>query len=97
MAISVYLQKDELLKEQQELRKKEMKKLPTGALILVTGLTNTINRNELKDTAKGLGWDVAFVDYNIGDPTAYIRLQAQDSAKQVILRTNKIYSLYYSI
>lgn len=76
--------KSELLKEQHELKKKELKKLPTGALILVTGLTNTINRNQLKDGAKLLGWDVAFVDYNQGDPTAYIRLQAQDSAKEAL-------------
>lgn len=76
--------KDELLKEQQEMKKKELRKLPTGALVLVTGLTNTINRHQLKDAAKALDWDVAFVEYNPGDPTAYIRLQAQDSAKQAL-------------
>lgn len=61
-----------------------MKKLPTGALIELTGLEEKITLNELKKTLINLGWDVSYADYNMGEPTAVIRLQEVDTAKDVI-------------
>ena len=78
-----FYQKNRLLRDQQEDLMKDMRKLPKGALIALSGLKSEINLNELKNAAIKLGWEVDFVDYTAGEPTAYIRLQTADSAKDV--------------
>lgn len=64
-----------------------MKKLPTGALIHLQGLTKAITLLDIKNkVTQSFNWDVAFIDYTIGKPEACIRLREQDSAKEVILQ-----------
>lgn len=63
--------------------KKEMKKLPTGALLALTGLVPKITINDLRKIGTQYNWDIAFIDYTVGEPNAYIRLQEANSAKDV--------------
>lgn len=72
-----------MLKEQHDELRKDMKKLPTGALIALSGLNSEMSFNDVRDAARKLGWEVAFVDYNVGESNAQIRLQTADSAKDV--------------
>ena len=82
--ISIFsiLQKNQLLKEQHEGLVKDIK-LPRGALIALSGIKEETGLNDLKTKVINLGWDVDFVDYTFGSTTAYIRLQTENSAKEV--------------
>lgn len=82
-----FLQKEKLLKDQAQAELKSDKKLPTGALVKLHGLKDGLSLSALKKKlTEEFEWNVGFVDYTAGEPNAYVRLQEENSAKDVCFR-----------
>lgn len=91
-----FLQKEKLLKDQAQSELKNDGKLPTGALIKLDGLEEGLSLSALKKKlSEELKWNVGFVDYTAGEPNAYVRLQEENSAKDVRIRRVFVGILFY--
>lgn len=80
----VYSQKAQQLKDEIKAKNGTVEKLPTGALIKLTGLNGKIDTYKLKEKLiEDCAWSVAFIQHENESPDAYVRLQTKDSAKEV--------------
>lgn len=70
------------LKEKED--EKPVAALAKGAFMRLTGCSNNIKREDMKEVLEEKGASVAFIDYNIGDPVAVVRLHEEGSAKKVL-------------
>ncbi|KAF6198452.1 hypothetical protein GE061_008200 [Apolygus lucorum] len=59
--------------------------LPLGAVANLTGFKDSskISRESIKAKVKECGIAVVFIDFNIGDQSAWVRLDQKDSAKEL--------------
>ncbi|XP_055371436.1 la protein homolog [Condylostylus longicornis] len=91
--------------KREEIKSKKLKKgnkkeedenkiqLPKGALIHFDGVTDeTLKREKIKENLEELGAQIAFIEYNKGDKSGYIRLAVEDSAKLILdkIENNKL-------
>lgn len=67
-------------KEQEE---KPKESLPKGATIHLKGDFKEITREDIKQKFSDLGYETAFIAFNIGEPEAYVRLHEENAGKNV--------------
>lgn len=58
-------------------------KLPTGATLHLADIPDKVSREDIKESLQGLGGEVAFVDFKMGDREGWVRLQGENTAKDV--------------
>lgn len=58
--------------------------LPKGATIHLKGEFKTMSREDIKSKISDLGYETAFIVFNKGDEEAYVRLQEENLAKNLL-------------
>lgn len=66
--------------------------LPTGAVIFIEGLSETMTREVIKEAVAKFEVEIAYIDYSKGDKSGYVRLTEENAAKTLIekLEDNKL-------
>uniref|UniRef100_A0A182JWV6 Uncharacterized protein n=1 Tax=Anopheles christyi TaxID=43041 RepID=A0A182JWV6_9DIPT len=92
--------KERAEKIEERKRKKEegnnalLAQLPTGACVFMEGLGKETTRESIKEAIRGLDetLEFAYIDYQKGDASGYVRFNKQDAGKQLLekLTDNKL-------
>lgn len=71
--------------KKKEVESKELRTtfFSKGSVIHISGLGESCTREIIKSAFEDLKAQVAFVEYLKGNPTAYVRLHGEGSAKQI--------------
>lgn len=60
--------------------------LPKGAVLHITEIKPDVTREMIKAKIEAMEYDVAFVDFTKGDKAAYVRLNKENGAKEVLAK-----------
>lgn len=78
--------------ERQEKQKEKNAKLdpeiqlPKGAILIISNIKPDVTRELIKSQIETMGGDVAFVDFAKGDEKAYVRINKENGAKELVAK-----------